>query len=216
MKKHRIKLFSLITTIILTSLLSTNALASPVSQVEEDSKEVVDISSWDNPFVDMSKDDWFYEDVANLYARDIIKGTSQDRFSPGAKATKAMVATIFYRIENTSVKENEDNNLWYEDGIKWMQEKEILDGVDIKENITREDLVVLAWKNSNTPYLMDYEGLIGYKDISEVSRDAQAAFAWAHQKGYIKGRDDNTLNPKDLLTRSELASFINRYKGSTP
>lgn len=79
------------------------------------------------------------------------------------------------------------------------------------ENNTREELVVLAWEYSNTPYLMDYEGLISYKDISEVSRDSQSAFVWAHQKGYIKGLDNNTLNPKGVLTRSELASFVNRF-----
>ena len=67
--------------------------------------------------------------------------------------------------------------------------------------VTREQLAVILWRQAGSPMLMDYPGLTKYSDVGDISRFAQPAMAWAHQKGLVPA--EGRLGPKDTVTATE-------------
>lgn len=53
------------------------------------------------PFVDVSKTDWFYNDVKYVWQHDIMNGVSDTKFAPETKMTRAMFVTVLYRLEGS-------------------------------------------------------------------------------------------------------------------
>ena len=54
---------------------------------------------FENPFTDVSENDWFYDDVMFVLANDLMVGTSSTTFDPYGTTTRAMVATTIWRME---------------------------------------------------------------------------------------------------------------------
>ena len=50
-----------------------------------------------NPFIDISSDDLFYDDVMFVYENGLMNGDSATTFSPYGSLTRAQIATIIYR-----------------------------------------------------------------------------------------------------------------------
>ena len=67
-------------------------------------------------------------------------------------------------------------------------------------------MTVMLWRWAGSPMLMDYPGLTGYSDVSEISQFAQPALAWAHQKGLLPA--DGRLGPQDIVTLGEAETMI--------
>ncbi|NLL46381.1 MAG: S-layer homology domain-containing protein [Clostridiales bacterium] len=51
-----------------------------------------------NPFADISKSDWFYDDVLYVLENGIFNGSGEDTFSPYGTMTRAMYVTVIGRI----------------------------------------------------------------------------------------------------------------------
>lgn len=71
--------------------------------------------------------------------------------------------------------------------------------------MTREELVTALWKSQGSPRLMGYTGLSTAKDVGEISRSAQPAMAWAHQKGLISG---TYLEPQRTATVGDAKEML--------
>ncbi len=94
----------------------------------------------------------------------------------------------------------------YAEAIRWATSEKLMSGygdgrVGPDDLITREQLLVILWRQAGSPMLMDYPGLTKYSDVEDISRFAQPALAWAHQKGLVpaKGR----LGPRDTVTETD-------------
>lgn len=55
------------------------------------------------PFTDVAYGDWFYDEVAYVYANGLMDGTSATTFEPNANMTRAMVWAILARIDGETV-----------------------------------------------------------------------------------------------------------------
>ena len=99
----------------------------------------------------------------------------------------------------------------YADAIHWAASEKLISGYDdgrIGPNdlITREQLLVILWRQAGSPMLMDYPGLTKYSDVGDISRFAQPALAWAHQKGLVPA--EGRLGPKDTVTETEAEMMV--------
>lgn len=72
--------------------------------------------------------------------------------------------------------------------------------------VTREQLAVILWRQAGSPRLMDYPGLTKYSDVADISRFAQPALAWAHQKGLVSA--EGKLGPQDAVTAAEAEQMM--------
>lgn len=104
-----------------------------------------------------------------------------------------------------------DQDAPYAEAIRWAASEGLMFGygdgtIGPDDSVTREQLAVILWRQAGSPMLMDYPGLTKYSDAEDISRFAQPALAWAHQKGMlpVEGR----LGPKDAVTAAEAEQMM--------
>ncbi|MBE6927065.1 MAG: hypothetical protein E7467_01015 [Ruminococcaceae bacterium] len=174
------------------------------------------------PFTDVEEDDWYGEFVAYVYEYGLMNGLSKTTFGPNETCTRAMAATVLYRIEGSpAVAEPAtftDLDLkadWYLDPVAWAEDEGVVNGVgngkfDPDGLVTREQLVTMIWRYAGSPEPTVDGGIDKFPDAKSVSDYAVKAFNWAIAKGIIDGKDDK-LVPAGNATRAEFAKIISVY-----
>lgn len=104
-----------------------------------------------------------------------------------------------------------DQEADYAEAIRWAVSEGLASGYGDgrfgpDDSITREQAVVILWRQAGSPMLMDYPGLTKYSDVGDISRFAQPAMAWAHQKGLVPA--EGRLGPRDAVTAVEAEQMV--------
>ncbi|MGN0329694.1 MAG: S-layer homology domain-containing protein [Kineothrix sp.] len=184
------------------------------------------------PFSDVSvaRGGWKYESVKYTYVNGIMKGISgTDRFEPDAPLTRAMFATVLYRMAGepltaygdrfTDVEEGK----WYSNGIIWANSRGIVAGFDdgsygINRNITREQIAKMLYEYArDCSYDISASApLSSYTDLDQVSNWAKGYMEWSVGVGMISGKPNGNgsyrLDPKGEATRAECAAMLKRFQ----
>ena len=175
-------------------------------------------------FSDVDIENWFYDPVTFVTAREIFNGNGDGTFAPSTKMNRAMVAQILFNLYRNakagdgSVFSDVAKEAWYSDAVGWAAEKGIIMGADgayrPTEAITRQDLVTVFYRYAKlTEYNVTIDKgttLSAYADGSEVSSYAAEAMRWAISIGIVTGYEDGTLRPKDTASRAEVAAIMQR------
>ena len=175
------------------------------------------------PFTDVPTSAWFYDSVRNVYENYIMNGVSPTLFQPNGTMSRAMVATVLWRLEgepemdDTSVFTDVPRGQWYTQAIAWAYEQGIITGYGSgrfgpQDNVTRQQLAAMLFRYAKT---MDLDGgerasLSAYRDQGQVADWAREAFAWAVAKGHINGTSPTTLSPTGTATRAQCAAILTR------
>ncbi len=194
---------------------------------DKDGKDKDDVTDdWDNPFTDVKKPDWFYEDVKFAYENGLMFGTSTNKFSPKMPITRAMFVTILYRAagEPEVVKgytfDDIGDGLYYTDAIGWAKKYKIVKGISPTEfapnrNIKREEIAAIMHRYAKH---MGYDVSVGestnilsYSDYDKISEYAIESMQYAVGSGMIVGKSESTIDPLDSATRAEIAAIIRRF-----
>ena len=176
-------------------------------------------------FLDVSRTDWFYYDVRYVCENGLMNGTSRNRFSPYGTATRGMLVTILYRMENeprcfgSAAFSDVKPGAYYEKAVVWASQNNIVSGYTDgtfrpDAPVTREQLASILYRYTR------YRGqdvsaagttsLTGYGDAQAVSNYALPAMRWACSMGILQGANGK-LNPNGLATRAQLAAMLHRY-----
>lgn len=186
----------------------------------------------------VGKSSWLYDDVpetsgwrydAIKYVTDhgIMNGISGTRnFDPDGMLTREMFAAIIYRVEGSPAASYDgrfpdvkDPN-YYVKPIAWASTHGIITGhsntglFGVRENITREDLVVIMYRYARTKGYNTGGGisLSKFPDAAETSGYAVEAMKWAVGNGIVNGRSNTgLLDPKGNAARVEAAAIIQRF-----
>lgn len=178
-----------------------------------------------NPFTDVSSDDWFYSSVMMMYNNDLMNGTSTTIFSPHGGATRASISALLYRMEGSpannstsSIFSDVYSSQWYTDSIIWCYENGMINGYqDGTFNPTRvatkEELCSIIHRYANYKGLdmTKLGNLSGYTDVSQVSNWAKTSVSWSVGSNIIYKPEDNMIQPKELVSRAELAYVISAF-----
>ena len=79
-------------------------------------------------FTDVKESDWFHEYVDYVVEKGLMNGVSAHRFDPNGTLSRAMLATILYRLEGSPAVSGEKHftdvaeGKWYTDAIAWARE----------------------------------------------------------------------------------------------
>ncbi len=133
--------------------------------------------------------------------------------------TRAGLVTLLYNAAGNPVVEYEidyndvTDSDTYAEAIRWASSEGFISGYGNgsfgpNDAISREQLVTILWRYSGSPMLMDYPGLTQFSDVGEISRFAQQAMAWAHQKKLISATEDGILNPQGTATLEEAEQML--------
>lgn len=180
----------------------------------------------DMPFVDVPGDAWYAGGVRYVYAHGLMNGTGSWRFSPNRTTTRAMIATILYRMEGsprvygTSQFGDVEAGSWYEDAVIWATQNDIVEGYTSKtfgpnDPITREQMAAMLYRYADycrcDMSAGRYVDLSKFSDMNEISDYAIPALRWAVGEEIIQGRTGKRLAPTDTATRAEVAVMLMRF-----
>ena len=175
-------------------------------------------------FDDVSRSDWFYDDVRYVYENGIMDGTGAYRFAPNAQLTRAMIVTILYRMAGSPAMsgasdfKDVDSNKWFAKAVAWAAANGIVNGYGSgrfgpNDPVTREQLAAIlyrytAYRNASTA--SNGDNLASFSDLGTVSGYALESMNWAVGAGLLKGANGK-LDPKANATRAQVAAIIHRY-----
>lgn len=169
----------------------------------------------------MDKEKWYFDAVYYCYANNYFKGISNTRFDPQGTMTRAMFATVLYRIAGEPEVEGENRfadvkaGSYYTDAVIWTANNQIIDGYGngkfgTNDPVTREQMLALLWRLNGKPSA-ESGALSGYSDKDEISDWAKAAFEWAVGIGVINGKGSGILDPSGVVTRAEVAQIVMNF-----
>ena len=176
-------------------------------------------------FLDVSRTDWFYYDVRYVCENGLMNGTSRNRFSPYGTATRGMLVTILYRMENeprcfgSAAFSDVKPGAYYEKAVVWASQNNIVSGCTDgtfrpDAPVTREQLASILYRytryRGQDVSAGETTSLTGYGDAQAVSSYALPAMRWACGTGILQGANGK-LNPSGLATRAQLAAMLHRY-----
>ncbi len=189
---------------------------------EEGDEPVPDIP--DISFSDVSKDDWFYDDVAFAVHKGLFGGVGDGRFAPLSPMTREMLATVLYRLDGEPAVSGGSSfgdaaaGQWYTDAVIWANRNKIIEGYPdtkfgVGDNVTREQMALMlmryaVYKGYDTSAAAD---LRGYGDAGQISSYAREAMEWAVAEGLLTGKDGGVLDPGGSAARCEVAAVIHRF-----
>ena len=175
-------------------------------------------------FADVKETDWFYDAVKFMSDKGLMTGTTADSFDPMLPTSRAMLATILYRMEKepevtgSSMFDDVMEGVWYADAVIWAAENGIVTGYNDMtfggdDNLTREQIAVMLYRYAKFKELdVSLKTDLGkFADAANVSDWALDAMTWAVAVGLINGRSDTELAPKDIAMRAEVAMMLMRY-----
>ena len=176
-------------------------------------------------FLDVSRVDWFYYDVRYVCENGLMNGTSRNRFSPYGTATRGMLVTILYRMENeprcfgSAAFSDVKPGAYYEKAVIWASQNGIVSGYTDgtfrpDAPVTREQLASILYRytlyRGQDVSAGETTSFTGYGDAQAVSSYALPAMRWACGTGILQGANGK-LNPSGLATRAQLAAMLHRY-----
>ena len=176
-------------------------------------------------FLDVSRVDWFYYDVRYVCENGLMNGTSRNRFSPYGTATRGMLVTILYRMENeprcfgSAAFSDVKPGAYYEKAVVWASQNNIVSGYTDgtfrpDAPVTREQLASILYRytlyRGQDVSAAGTTSFTGYGDAQTVSNYALPAMRWACGTGILQGANGK-LNPSGLATRAQLAAMLHRY-----
>lgn len=172
------------------------------------------------PFKDVASTDWFAGSIKYVYENKLMLGVSDTEFAPKETMTRAMFATVLYRMAGSpsvdglsvSFKDVKESS-WAYNAIVWAYSEGVTKGVGSdmfapEQSITREELVTMLHRYADTP---EISGELSFTDSASVSDWAQAAVLWASQSKIVNGYETGAFGPSDTASRAEMAAVIQRF-----
>lgn len=203
------------------TVISLTMTACAAQEIPEDNTvtQTTDTAQQNLPFSDISHDDWYAEAVQYCYEHGIFAGTTATTFSPADTMSRAMLATILWRMESSPAANSSAGfsdtqaDAWYADAVDWAVEAGILSGYGDgrfgpNNPVSREQAVTILWRYAEMPAA---ESTGTFSDAASVSDWASSAAGWALSAGLLTGWADDNFQPQSGLTRAEAAVLLYRY-----
>lgn len=203
---------------------SDNGVNSIEDTTDLTDAECSEIAHWYTSYDDVDVDEWYAGPIYYAYVNSLLLGTSPSTFEPYTAASRAMVMTVLYRLEDSPIIEDlpfmsdVSEDAWYVQPMAWAVDTGMLQGVadgifEPDRAITREEMAAVLQRYAEKIGLEVPDtgiGLEDYPDASSVSPWATSCVDWAIRSGIIKG-SDGYINPQGTLDRAQLATMLMRF-----
>ena len=179
-------------------------------------------------FTDTVATAWYAPHVDYVYENGIMNGVNSTTFAPSKAMTRAMVATVLYRIAGSPEVEGEmpftdvPEGTYYTKAVLWAAQNGIVNGYADgtflpNRDINREQLATILYRYTESRGVVMNEGaeLSEFPDEGDTASYAGKALCWAVGEGLVTGVKANDgityLRPKNNATRAQFAPIISRY-----
>ena len=170
---------------------------------------------------------WYHDGIHFALVDGLMVGYGEGIFRPNTDISRAMIATILWRLEGEPYVDDSDlvfydvePGAWYLKGVLWARSAGVVEGysphmMGPDDPITREQLAAMLWRYAR---YKGHDMSIGadtdlgkYKDEPEISAWAEEALRWSVGVGIIEGMTNTTLSPGGNATRAEASTMLMRY-----
>ena len=169
------------------------------------------------PYQDLEPKAWYHAAVDAAIQRGLLAGFEDGTFRPGGLLTRGQLAQILYNqagrppMDGGGSFSDVPSGVWYASAVRWMAAQGIAGGYGDgrfgpDDSITREQLAVMLWRYFGSPAATAQT--LQFSDAAQASGWAVDALLWASEKGVLKGKGGNVLDPKGLTTRAEAAQML--------
>ncbi len=174
-------------------------------------------------YCDVGETHWAHYEIDYCIDSRLLIGTSTTTFEPDEPMTRAMVATVLYRLADApsvSGKQNPYTDVsddYYRDAAVWMH----YSGINLDDDygffrpddiVTRQEFAYLLYKFSGSSAAK--ADLTKFKDVDDIDEQYLDAMKWAVAGGIIIGTDEATLEPTSGASRAEIAAMFYRFLGT--
>lgn len=170
-------------------------------------------------FGDVPQNSWFADAVKYVSENKLMNGTSTTAFSPNGNMSRAMLATVLYRMSGETVEADSSfrdvsSSAYYAAAVSWASSEGIVNGTGANAfspnaSITREQLAAMLYRYAGEPSVS--ADLSAYTDTVDISPYASKAVEWCVAKGILSGKSATRLAPQDTATRAECAAMLQRF-----
>ena len=172
-------------------------------------------------FIDLGNHAWAADSINALAAEGIIKGTSENTYSPGANITRADFAILLVRAfekesDNTENFSDVSESDYFAKELAIARNTGLVGGIGDnkfapRDNIKRCDMMLMVYR-----VLKDSDTLVGadiirpqYEDFDSVPDYAKEAVSTLIGAGLVNGKN-NLIAPNDNTTRAEVVVLLKR------
>lgn len=179
------------------------------------------------PFTDVPEGAWYADAAAYVYEHGLMAGTSATTFAPDVTTSRAMIATILWRMAGSPVVNYAMNytdvaqGQWCSEAIRWATSEGIVGGYGnglfgTNDPITREQFAAMLYRFAQEQgydvSIGENTNILSYTDVADLSEYAISAMQWAVGAGIINGTGDgSTLSPHGQATRAQAAVMLMRF-----
>ena len=180
-----------------------------------------DISLSENPFSDVTKDDWFYSPVLWAVENKVTSGKTDTTFAPYEGCTRAQVVTFLWAANGKPAPQTATNPFtdisegdWFYAPVLWAVEKGITGGTSAttfgpNDTCTRAQIATFLWAAMGKPPVDD---LSGFSDVTDGDWFA-APVIWAKEQNVTTGIGNGKFGPNNTCTRAEVVTFLYKVYG---
>jgi hypothetical protein len=177
---------------------------------------------YDGRFTDI-EGHWAEAAIIQCVEQGLFTGVSADLFAPGDDVSRAMAATLLYRLAGSPEPgqsgpfQDVPAGKWYAAAVAWAAENGIVTGYS--DGIFRPDQPLT--RRSWPPILRRFAGVQGmdtgiletsdYADAADIAAWALDAVDWCARTGLLTGRPGNLFAPMAHASRAEMAEILVRY-----
>ena len=177
-------------------------------------------------FTDVRDGQWYSDAVQFVWENNLMTGTDSTTFAPNGTLSRAMLATILWRMEgepNTdwrNVFTDVASGQWYSSAVVWAFDNGIVTGTSPSTfnpsgNITRQEFAVMMHRyaefTGQDVSVPSYYHLNWWTDVNAVNSWAMTAMTWAVFTGLITGTGNDVLAPQGNATRAQAAVILVRF-----
>ena len=172
-----------------------------------------------NPFVDVSTSDYYYDAVLWAVENGVTNGTSATTFSPDMAVSRAQMVTFLWRAHG-SPKATGANPFtdvstsdYYYDAVLWAVANGVTNGTSATTfspdmAVTRAQAVTFQWRAAGSD-------TVSGSSFGDVATDAYYvnAVTWAVANGITNGTSGTTFSPDLVVSRAQAVTFLYRELG---
>ncbi len=173
----------------------------------------------DTGFSDVDANAWYAEAVIYCREHDLMAGTGNDQFAPESDLTRAQLATVLYRIEETPAVTGTDaftdtpDGAWYGDAVLWASQQELIGGYGgglfgPNDPVTREQMATIFWRYAGSPAASSENT---FADEANIAAYAVTAVDWSDSNSIVRPVSSGTFAPKSNATRAQVADALMNF-----